>query len=547
MYGSGDPSQASGDTAGTETKGKVAGQGSHFGSNDPMSTTASSDMPTAGTGTSTGAGTGAGDYDEGSYTQTGQSKGYTGGNQGGLGTSSRTGAGTGEYDQGSYSQTGHSKGYTGGNQGGLGTTTGGTGAQTAAPGIFAPSKLQPTQHQARDGASTAGTTSRVPGLDPVESKLTTTAGTGGEYAASDRAAGHSSNAGNTSMAAAGAGTAWSSHQQSPPGGFPQDESSNPYRSSNLDPRVDSQPRTETSGQGMGSTTGGTTDPSTRSTGYGDTSTSRGYGDTTSQPNTSTGYGDTSTARGYDDSTSQPNTSSGYGATSASQPTSSSGYGATSTSQPTTSSGYGDSSTSQPTTSSTSDTTQGSEKKSKVAGMLGALGLGGAAAKEKHDRDRDTPSTTTGASSYDSPTQSGQPPVHHRKESIPTTAYPSGSLDSPAATAPPSGTSGAGNTTAFADERSGGSGTATIGNTQTYGSYPLATGSSTSRTTGPGSSDVGTDQQQERSHLGRDAALGAGAGAAGASAYGHRDQSGTYTGTQGGTQAGKRSSKPELSR
>ncbi len=96
-------------------------------------------------------------------------------------------------------------------------------------------------------------------------------------------------------------------------------------------------------------------------------------------------------------------------------------------------------------------------------MLGAVGLGtaatgaGVAASRAHDgaapstsRVPDQPTTTTGVDSYTSPTQSGPAqsgsgysgpaPSHHRKESIPTTAYPAG-IDSPSPiSAPVGGTS-----------------------------------------------------------------------------------------------------------
>ena len=89
--------------------------------------------------------------------------------------------------------------------------------------------------------------------------------------------------------------------------------------------------------------------------------------------------------------------------------------------------------------------------------MAAVGLGGAAGGANvgasHDHPSTTssgyadmpsqPTTTTGVSSYTSPTREGGPPKHYRRESIPTSAYPSGTLDGPGrAVSPPVGGSSA---------------------------------------------------------------------------------------------------------
>ncbi|OQU99263.1 hypothetical protein CLAIMM_04923 isoform 2 [Cladophialophora immunda] len=94
----------------------------------------------------------------------------------------------------------------------------------------------------------------------------------------------------------------------------------------------------------------------------------------------------------------------------------------------------------------------------IGKILGAVGLGTAAsgavaATSRAEDDQphviaDTPNqptTTTGVDSYTAPSRSGPPPSHHRKESIPTTAYPAG-VDSPAPINPP-----VGGTSAVADQ------------------------------------------------------------------------------------------------
>jgi hypothetical protein len=230
--------------------------------------------------------------------------------------------------------------------------------------------------------------------------------------------------------------------QSGPGAFPQD-TSNPYATSTIDPRVDNVPRTEDISAGNVPT-----------------------GDTTSH-------------------SSVPQTS-------------------------------------------TSGATGTSNNQSMMGKALGAIGLGGAATKA----DSQTPSATTGTESYTAPAQSGGIPSHHRKESIPTTAYPSGMLDSPRAVAPPVGAPTSGNLT---DEpRIGGdTGRATIGQASTYGSHYLGSGEPTSSIVDPNSSDPTTYRKPETSHLGRDVGVGAGVGAA--SAYdGSREQPGVQSSLESGS-------------
>jgi hypothetical protein len=128
-----------------------------------------------------------------------------------------------------------------------------------------------------------------------------------------------------------------------------------------------------------------------------------------------------------------------------------------------------------------------------------------------------------SAAWSSQGQSSEIPSHHRKESIPTTAYPSGTLDSPKAVAPPVGAPASGNSTATADESSLGddTGRATVGETSTYRSQYLGSGDPMSSTANPNSSDPTTYRKPETSHLGQDVGVGAGAGEAGtgaASAY-----------------------------
>lgn len=86
-------------------------------------------------------------------------------------------------------------------------------------------------------------------------------------------------------------------------------------------------------------------------------------------------------------------------------------------------------------------------------ILGAVGLGGAtaaagvAATRSNDGGAtsaptaavEQPTITTGTDSYTAPTRSGPPPAHHRKESIPTTAYPAGPESAAPVSSPVGGT------------------------------------------------------------------------------------------------------------
>ncbi|KAK5325816.1 hypothetical protein LTR93_004037 [Exophiala xenobiotica] len=121
--------------------------------------------------------------------------------------------------------------------------------------------------------------------------------------------------------------------------------------------------------------------------------------------------------------------------------------------------------SQSSTTNTSTATEEPKHSGTFGKILGGLGLGaaaggatGAATRERESdkpgvvsEARDQPTTTTGLSSYNMPTRSEpttrseQSPSHHRRESIPTTAYPAGQ-QSPAPISSP-----VGGTTAAADE------------------------------------------------------------------------------------------------
>lgn len=186
-------------------------------------------------------------------------------------------------------------------------------------------------------------------------------------------------------------------------------------------------------------------------------------------------------------------------------------------------------------STPSDTTGTSNNQSIMRRALGAVGLGGTAAKTEEQ----TPSTTIGTDSYGTSTQTGGPPSHHRKESIPTTAYPSGTFDSPRAVAPPVGAPASGNSTAGADELGAGdtTGRADVGQTSTYGSHYLGSGEPTSSVVDPSSSDPTTYRKPETSHLGRDVGIGAGVGAAGVGAASAHDRSQDQPGIQTGLQSG----------
>ena len=320
-----------------------------------------------------------------------------------------------------------------------------------------------------------------------------------------------------------ASTAWSSQNQSAPGAFPQEDTSNPYTASSIDPRVDKVPRTQDSSMGTAPTT------STTGTSLGQ-STGTGLGQSTDTP---AGFGDyKSTARTGPSSGFNEHSVAGQTPGTSSELTGGSGYGNTP------GSGAYDNTTSPsslPLTSTTSDTTRTSNNQSVMGKAVGAIGLGGAAAKA----DNQTPSTTTGTSSYGTPAQSGEIPSHHRKESIPTTAYPSGTLDSPRAVAPPGGGPAFDNPTAIADEPGvgDGPGRAAIGQTSTYGSHYLGSGEPTSSIVDPNSSDLNTFRKPEPSHIGRDVGIGAGVGAAGVGAASAYDTSQNHPGAQSGLQSG----------
>lgn len=203
-----------------------------------------------------------------------------------------------------------------------------------------------------------------------------------------------------------------------PGGYPE-ESSNPYASSSLDPRVDSAGHAPV----MQSHTG-------RDAALGAGAGAAGIGayeaTKTHEPASSTSV----TPSTLMSNTNPTERSPAYGSANESRALDSAAPATTAT---------------PATTSTPAVTTAGepTEKKGMVGTVLGALGLGGGAAAAKHEHDKDSavdsaPSTTTGLGSYRTPSQSGPPPSHHRKESIPTTAYPSGSLDSVRPSAGPTG-------------------------------------------------------------------------------------------------------------
>ena len=192
-----------------------------------------------------------------------------------------------------------------------------------------------------------------------------------------------------------------------PGGYPSEDSSNPYVSSHLDPRVDSAGHASSQSH----------------TGR-DTALGAGAG--------AVGLGAYEAAK--HDEPKSTSTTSPATLTSTIDPTERS---------PTYGSGNQSQSLDSPTGTTTTTSEDSTQKKSMVGTVLGALGLGGGAAAAKHEHDKDsavdsTPSTTTGVGSYRSPSQSGPPPAHHRKESIPTTAYPAGNLDSVRPIAGPTG-------------------------------------------------------------------------------------------------------------
>ncbi|KIV96078.1 hypothetical protein PV10_03658 [Exophiala mesophila] len=95
----------------------------------------------------------------------------------------------------------------------------------------------------------------------------------------------------------------------------------------------------------------------------------------------------------------------------------------------------------------------SQTSSALGKIMGAVGLGGAATAAgvaaARSKDAgvsaastaadDQPTTTTGTDSYTAPTRTSPPLAEHRKESIPTTAYPAGTESPAPVTAPVGGT------------------------------------------------------------------------------------------------------------
>lgn len=291
-----------------------------------------------------------------------------------------------------------------------------------------------------------------------------------------------------------------------PGSFPAEDHSNPYAATSLDPRVDSPSHTgrDTAlGVGAGAAGIGVYEASkTHGREPSSTATPSNLTSTTNPAGTSPAYGSTSETRGLDSAT--------------------------------------------PAATATDESTP--KKSGMVGSVLGALGL-------KHEADKDssavdsTPSATTGVGSHNRASQSGPPPEHHRKESIPTTAYPSGNLDSVRPIAGPTGqdpTQGSsGNYGRDAAIVGGGAGIGALGAHEyekskepmagtssgepTYydsvtsgqptgtksGSSGLAAAAGTTGPVVPGSSTTPGDD----SHLGRDALIGGGAvGAAGLGAH-----------------------------
>ena len=265
-----------------------------------------------------------------------------------------------------------------------------------------------------------------------------------------------------------------------PGAFPSGGYENPYKASNLDPRVDNLPlrsKEETPAssasypQGSSAAGAGTAGLATAGAATAMSEQDKSYGRTGPAPSTGSAQYD------QPDRTKMPETAAA-------------------------------------TAMSPQETASEPQQSSMIGKVLGAVGLGSlagagavAATKSKDDSAVDSsegPVTTTGTESHRSPSQSGPPPSHHRKESIPTTAYPAGP-GSVKAIAPPVGG------------------------------------------TGPVTEEPGTRTEQagtrteDNSPLGRDAAVGAGVvGAAGAGAVGAHEYGKSRTpkeDTLGGTSAG----------
>ena len=311
-----------------------------------------------------------------------------------------------------------------------------------------------------------------------------------------------------------------------PGAFPEDDDySNPYAASSIDPRVDKNPRSTGTSSSMAGAGAGAAMAGSGITG---SSKPAGFNEYGSGAQTGSGYDQYDSAGTGTGATGMGQTS---GISQTADPTSrrepySTTAGSSGVDNAGNTSSYAPTSGTTGTTGTTSPGSDDTNKPTMGQKVMGALGLGGAAGgiatKEHRDRGNSAPSTTTGTSSYTSPAQTG--PTHHRKESIPTTAYPAGSLDSPSARAPPNPA----NNSAIADDRApgDGSGRAAIGSTSTYATHHLPSGDGTSRIVDPNFSDPNTYRKPESSHLGRDAAIGAGVGAGAAGLASHHDESGT---------------------
>ena len=310
-----------------------------------------------------------------------------------------------------------------------------------------------------------------------------------------------------------------------PGAFPEDDDySNPYAASSIDPRVDKNPRSIGPSSAMAEAGAGAAMGGSGITG---SSKPAGFNDYSSGAQTDSGYnqdGSTGTGTGTTDMGQTSGLSQTADPTSRREPYSTTA-GSSGLDNTGNTSSYAPASGTTGTTGTTSSGYDDTNKPSVGQKVMGALGLGGAAggmaAKEHHDRDSTVPSTTTGTGSYTSPTQTG--PTHHRKESIPTTAYPAGSLNSPSARAPPNPA----NYSAIADDRApDGSGRAAIGSTSTYATHHLPSGDRSSTVVDPNSSGSNTYRTPESSHLGRDAAVGAGVSAGATGLASHHGESGT---------------------
>lgn len=314
----------------------------------------------------------------------------------------------------------------------------------------------------------------------------------------------------------------SSEHDHVPGEFPEESStSNPYAASNIDPRVDSAGHAPTSQSHAG-----------RDTALGAGAGAAGLG----------GYEAMKSHEPASSSTTAPSTLK-----STANPTERSpAYGSANESRGLASATPA--TTSTPATASSPATTTAEEptqKKGMVGTVLGALGLGGGAAAAKHEHDKgsavdsSTPSTTTGVDSYRSPTQSGPPPSHHRKESIPTTAYPSGNLESVKPSAGPTGQSSESHLGRDTAIGAGGLGAAGLGvheyeksrePTSGAGDSTFTSGNAGTSSAAPATSTVhdlvtGSSPQTSQAtaddshHFGRDAAIGGGAlGAGGLAAH-----------------------------